>query len=579
MTQSSGDDPSRRQDDIEPDRDEAADRAPDRDVAGLGSSAPAAAPDADSAAPLRAGEPAGRPPSEQKAEPGTTADGAGEDPAREEPAEPAGALPDAEGSPDAGPVPDAEGSPDAEPAPEATAGAVPEPEPEVGRDSEPAPAPEATEVVEPEPEPEVARDSEPAPEPEPTDVVEAASEPEAMRAFQPESEPAAARESEREPELESEREGRPELEPAPFSLFEPVAGPPPPLAPLEHDEEPAPSEERQFIDLTTVEPPEPVAPSGRTGPGEGDPTVVVITEPTLREADDDDPEEDIPPPLPAAETVPPYVPPVYAHPPYTQPPETEPAYADRGYADSAYTSGGHPPSASGPVSPEYEGDLGPPGAPGTDGVPLLAELPDGWQAVRRRHLRQTVTFVVALLGVLGLGALAGLMYTGRVAWPFGGRVNVSTQVCTPSAPLPPKQIHVRVYNGSSRAGLAKTVAAQLKALGFVVQETGNDPLESKVTAAVEIRFGEAGELAGKTASAYFAGKTRQRTDDRTNQVVDVVLGPRFKRLNTRRETNRALNAARPNMPLSCPPGVTPPPTPTPTPTPAKKARPTPTPTR
>jgi len=198
--------------------------------------------------------------------------------------------------------------------------------------------------------------------------------------------------------------------------------------------------------------------------------------------------------------------------------------------------------------------------------------------VRRRHLRQTITFVVALLGVLGLGTLAGLMYTGRVAWPFGGRVNVSTQLCTPTPPLPPKQIHVRVYNGSSRSGLAKTVAAQLKALGFVVQETGNDPLEAKVTTEVEIRFGDEGEIAGKTASAYFAGKIRQRTDDRTNDVVDVVLGPKFKRVNTRREISRALVTVRKTMPLSCPPGVTPPPTPTPTPKLKSTPKPTPKPT-
>ena len=93
----------------------------------------------------------------------------------------------------------------------------------------------------------------------------------------------------------------------------------------------------------------------------------------------------------------------------------------------------------------------------------------------------------------------------------------------------------------------------------MVQETGNDPLEAKVTTAVEIRFGDGGEIAGKTASAYFAGKIRQRRDDRTNDLVDVVLGPKYKRLNTRRETTRALAVARPTMPLSCPQGVTPPP--------------------
>jgi hypothetical protein len=254
----------------------------------------------------------------------------------------------------------------------------------------------------------------------------------------------------------------------------------------------------------------------------------------------------------------------------------------------SYTPGGGLRPASGAFPSGYERDLdGSDDAepPGTGSVPLLEEIPGGWQAVRRRHRRQTATFLVALLGVLGLGTLAGLMYTGRVAWPFGGRVNVSAQVCTPSKPLPPKQIHVRVYNGSNRSGLAKTVAAQLKSLGFVVQETGNDPLEAKLTTPVEVRFGEEGEVAGKTASAYFAGKIRQRPDDRTNEVVDVVLGPKFARLNTKRETARALAGARKSMPLICPLGVTPPPTPTPTPTPTpsktppKKAKPTPTPKR
>ena len=129
--------------------------------------------------------------------------------------------------------------------------------------------------------------------------------------------------------------------------------------------------------------------------------------------------------------------------------------------------------------------------------------------------------------------------------------------------------------------MARTVAAQLKALGFIVQETGNDPLEAKLRGGVEIRFGQAGELAGKTATAYFAGRVRQRLDEeRTNEVIDVVLGPTFARVHTRQETNRALAALRPTLPLSCPPGVTPPPTPTPTPSasPGKKARPTPTPT-
>jgi len=564
MTESSGDGRSRRQGGIESDRNEAgSEQARDQDAPAPVHPAPAPpappAPDADSAAAPAAEEPAARASSDQNAEPEAVADGAPEASASDEHAEP-----------------DAEALRGAEPDPEALGDA--EPDGEASRDAEP--------------DGEASRDADAEPEPKPAAYAEPARE--------PEPEPAVVRDSEREQEPESESEPGPE--PASFSLFEPAARSRS-LASPEHTDDPAGSDETQFVDLTTVEPPEAARPSGTAGPGAGDPTVVVITEPTLREDDGEAPEEDVPPPLPSAETVPPYMPPVYADPAYTgpagtEPPHTEPpytdpaytrprpgdpspgesAYVERSYAEAAYTPGGDASSSSGPVPPEHRSDAGLPPAPGTDGVPLLEELPGGWQAVRRRHLRQTITFVVALLGVLGLGTLAGLMYTGRVAWPFGGRVNVSTQLCTPTPPLPPKQIHVRVYNGSSRSGLAKTVAAQLKALGFVVQETGNDPLEAKVTTEVEIRFGDEGEIAGKTASAYFAGKIRQRTDDRTNDVVDVVLGPKFKRVNTRREISRALVTVRKTMPLSCPPGVTPPPTPTPTPKLKSTPKPTPKPT-
>ena len=376
--------------------------------------------------------------------------------------------------------------------------------------------------------------------PRPSPSAEPAGDPETRRAPDPEPvpdpEPMPARDSqagrepgpEQEPEPAAARDSRPEgasgpgVGPDSVSLFEPVT-PPQPLAASEPADEPAASEETQFVDLTTVEPPEPEALSGAGGQGEGDATVVVITEPTLREGDDDAPAEDVPPPPESAR---PSADPAYADPAYADPAYADPAWVERGHPQPAYTPSSEGSSASGPASRAYE-DLDPPAAPGTGGVPLLEELPGGWQAVRRRHLRQTITFLVALLGVLGLGTVAGLMYTGRVAWPFGGRVNVSTQLCTPTSPLPPKKIHVRVYNGSNRSGLARTVAGQLKALGFVVQETGNDPLEAKVTTAVEIRFGDGGELAGKTASAYFAGKIRQRRDDRTNDLVDVVLGPKL----------------------------------------------------
>jgi hypothetical protein len=124
--------------------------------------------------------------------------------------------------------------------------------------------------------------------------------------------------------------------------------------------------------------------------------------------------------------------------------------------------------------------------------------------------------------------------------------------------------------------LARQVAAQLKATGFVIAETGNDPLEEQVKSAVEIRYGGGNELVAQTLGAYFAGRIHRTEDDRTNVVVDVVLGPSFKRVHTRREANRILERLKPTLPLTCPPGVTPPPSPSPTVSPTTKPRPSPT---
>jgi hypothetical protein len=193
---------------------------------------------------------------------------------------------------------------------------------------------------------------------------------------------------------------------------------------------------------------------------------------------------------------------------------------------------------------------------GTGGVEVVP-VKGGWDAVRRRHRRQTLTFLAAFLLVLGVGFVAWLTYSGVVPWPFGGKVNAAQSVCSRSKPLPPQQITLRVYNGSTRRGLAASVSAQLKAYGFNVQDTGNDPLEAKLRTAIELRHGDSGKLAVLTVRAYLAGKVRDVRDDRQADTVDVVLGPSFTHVHTRREANRALAALAPQLPMTCPAGVTP----------------------
>ena len=197
------------------------------------------------------------------------------------------------------------------------------------------------------------------------------------------------------------------------------------------------------------------------------------------------------------------------------------------------------------------------GPPTTGGIPITP-VEGGWDGVRRRHRRQTLTFLAGLILVLGVGCVAWLTYSGVVPWPFGGKVNTSQRICTRSKPLPPRQITVRVYNGSSRKGLAATVSAQLKGFGFQVEEPANDPLEAKLRTPIELRHGDSGDLAALTTRAYLLGKIRDVRDDRQSDTVDVVLGPSFSRVHTRREANQALAGLTPYLPLTCPAGVAPP---------------------
>lgn len=248
-----------------------------------------------------------------------------------------------------------------------------------------------------------------------------------------------------------------------------------------------------------------------------------------------------------------------------QPSAADPAVVDLTAAEAPVDPG---PVDPGPVDPgpgdpapvdpwrQYEEppETYPPTA-GSTVVRYESEL-DGWTMARRRHRRQTLTFASGLAGVLVLGLLAYMTFLGHISWPFGGKVDVTANLCTRSKPLQPSKITLRVYNGSNRKGLAVQVTRQLQAFGFAVEDTGNDPLEAKLTTPIEIRRGENGVLASKTTQAYLIGKVHEVVDDRQSESVDVVLSKTFTRVKTRKEVAAALAALTNTLPKTCPPGVT-----------------------
>ena len=103
-------------------------------------------------------------------------------------------------------------------------------------------------------------------------------------------------------------------------------------------------------------------------------------------------------------------------------------------------------------------------------------------------------------------------------------------VCTVTAgPLVPKDVTVNVYNATERAGLAAKTATEVRKRGFRVSTVTNDPLQRKVAAAAEVRFGPSGAKAGKLVVGLVKG-AKSVKDSRTDASVDLVLGEKYTKL-------------------------------------------------
>ncbi|MBI4940638.1 MAG: LytR C-terminal domain-containing protein [Actinobacteria bacterium] len=184
-----------------------------------------------------------------------------------------------------------------------------------------------------------------------------------------------------------------------------------------------------------------------------------------------------------------------------------------------------------------------------------------------------------------MGLASFTFFQGAWSWPFGA-ASVSAPVCpTPTQTAPPaKDVTVKVYNASSRTGLARTVAATLKKRGFQIGEVGNDPQEAKVPGVAVIRHGPAGLEAAKTVAAYLDGKVTFVPDDRASESVDLVLGKKFTKVRSAAAAAKALTPTLASVPAGCPqPGGERSPAPSGstapagTPTPSKSASKTPAP--
>jgi hypothetical protein len=95
-------------------------------------------------------------------------------------------------------------------------------------------------------------------------------------------------------------------------------------------------------------------------------------------------------------------------------------------------------------------------------------------------------------------------------------------------------ITVRVLNGTDKSGIARAVSKSLNYRGFAIQ--GASDFTENDLARTEIRFGKNGVAQAYTVYAQF-NDAILRMDNRTDKLVDVVIGNSFYDLNKTEEVS------------------------------------------
>ncbi|MEU7060138.1 LytR C-terminal domain-containing protein [Streptomyces sp. NPDC046197] len=180
--------------------------------------------------------------------------------------------------------------------------------------------------------------------------------------------------------------------------------------------------------------------------------------------------------------------------------------------------------------------------------------------MRRPRRRGRLVFLavssVAVLGVIGWGTLQLIdVFTGggKKAAAAGTEGNCPTKAGTKASPVPtgavqalpkPGQITVNVFNATSRGGLAKQTADELKKRGFHIGQVGNASKDyDKKVKGTGLLLGPASSLNTSLSvlSTQLTGAER-RADARKGGDVDLIIGTGFKQLTGRPDADKALAA-------------------------------------
>ncbi|MFE7644721.1 LytR C-terminal domain-containing protein [Streptomyces phaeoluteigriseus] len=171
---------------------------------------------------------------------------------------------------------------------------------------------------------------------------------------------------------------------------------------------------------------------------------------------------------------------------------------------------------------------------------------------RRGRLVGAVVACGAVFGVAGWGTVQLIdVFTGgggtaSAAGTKGCLTKASATASASPAVLPkPAQITVNVFNATTRSGLAKTTADELKKRGFRIGEVGNaGPQYDKKVTGTGVLLGPASSLNTSLPVLATQLTTAERRTDAAHKgtAIDLIIGNGFRTLTGLPEATRALTA-------------------------------------
>ena len=161
---------------------------------------------------------------------------------------------------------------------------------------------------------------------------------------------------------------------------------------------------------------------------------------------------------------------------------------------------------------------------------------------------------VRALVVVGVLTVAAVVFV-VVAFFRDTQRDLTNGGCPAGAPLAdirlpndPAKVTVKVFNGTSRSGVAEQVSNEFANRRFVVQDPGKT--KTKVKGVAEIQYGPDTVGNAQLLRAYFLdNSTMVYNAKRKGDVVDIIIGDKFQALATTTEVNQSLGSVgEPTLP-------------------------------